>query len=190
MRYFELREKIKQNVFNFLDVVKFFPQENEHNLKIQINRFIKAGYIKRIKRGLYAFDLSLVDELELANKLYSPSYISLETALSYYGVIPEVSLGVTSVSTVTTKKIENQFGTFYFVKIDHKLFFGYKIVSRQKNEGSFLIAEKEKALLDFFYCRKISKIESLRLNFEEFDYDIYKKYSKEYPEWVEKIKIR
>src|SRR3989344_3513323 len=66
-------------------------------------RYSKQGFIVRVKRGLYAFPDALPPELYLANKLYGPSYISREFALSYHGIIPETVYEITSVTTKSTR---------------------------------------------------------------------------------------
>ena len=189
MKFLELREIIKGNLFTFLDVVKFFPEENPGLVKTQLARFVQKGLIKRIKRGLFCFDESQLDELELANFLYQPSYISLETALNYSGIIPDIPRAVTSVCLTTTKKISNQFGSFYYAKIKPALFFGFLKVKSPVSENYFNLARKEKALLDYFYLRKIKKTDDLRLDLKDLDIKRYKKYSQYLPRWVQKIKL-
>ncbi|MEK7120088.1 MAG: hypothetical protein AAB824_00935, partial [Patescibacteria group bacterium] len=54
-----------------------------------LHRYKKQGFILQLKQGLYVFPDILPPDVYIANKLYSPSYISLEFALSYHGVIPE-----------------------------------------------------------------------------------------------------
>src|SRR3989344_4847720 len=68
-----------------------------------LHRYKKRGFILQIKRGLYVFPDVLPPDVYIANKLYSPSYISLEFALSYHGVIPETVYEITSVTTKTTR---------------------------------------------------------------------------------------
>lgn len=187
MKYIELRQEIKQNVFSFIDIVKHFSKENETSLKTQIIRLIKKGLVKRIKRGIYCFDLSQIDELALAYILYSPSYISLETALNYYGIIPDISQTVTLINYTTTKTIKTPIGNYNYHKIKKELFFGFKKVSSVK-EGYITIAEKEKALLDYFYLRKITSILELRLDLTNINFGLYDKFSKFYPNWLPKIK--
>ena len=189
MKYLELRNHIKLNLFTILDIKKYFPEESEALLKIQLSRFRSKGYISKIKRGLYCFDPRAVEEFELAGKLYYPSYISLESALNYYGMIPDIPQSVTCLSLTNTKKMSNQFGTFHYIKIKPELFWGYQSKGVTDKGDNFLIAEKPKALLDFFYIRKIRNIQDLRLDLTDFDFDIYRKYMKLFPDWVQKIKI-
>jgi len=187
MKFLELQQSIKLNLFTIEDLVKYFPDDSPINLRTQLSRLTKKKLIYRIKRGLYCFDPQKVDELELANILYLPSYVSVETALNYYGIIPDIPQGITSVTTITSKKIQTIFGVYHYLKIDPKLFFGFNIIKSQ--EGYLKIAKKEKALLDFFYLRRIKRISNLRLNFKDFNFYLYKKYAKSFPDWVKKIKL-
>lgn len=123
MRYLELQKAINTNIFTLLDVEKYFFGENPHAIRTQLSRFAKRKMIKQIKRGLYCFDKSKIDEYILANKLYQPSYVSLESALEYYGIIPDVTQAVTSINLTTFKKFSNEFGRFYYSKIQQSLFF-------------------------------------------------------------------
>jgi len=185
MKYLELQGKITTNIFTYLDVLKNFADEKPSLIKIQLGRFTKKKYITSIKRGWYCFDPHNIDELRLASFLYQPSYISLESALNYYGLIPDIPQTVTSLSPTTTKSIKNQFGNFFYTKIKQTLFWGYDKIT----DENILMAKKEKALLDYFYIRKINSIADLRLDLKQIDLKIYKKYLKFYPVWVSKIKI-
>lgn len=187
MEYLELKSRLKSNLFTVLDVAKYFPEEFASNIKIQLSRFTKRGLIQRIKRGLYAFDLTAIDEMAMAQLLYQPSYISLESALFYYGLIPDVAQVVTSVTPTTTKTIATSFGKYQYAKITPKLFFGYKVVSGGKENQSVNMAEKEKALLDYFYIRRIKSTADLRIDLSKVDKTIYHRYARYYPSWVGKI---
>lgn len=190
MKYLDLRNTIKQNIFTVLEVKQYFTNEVSEKVIIQLSRFSRKGLITPIKRGLYCFDQSQIDEFELASKLYKPSYVSCETALNYYGIIPDVPSELVSVTLVTTKYFSNDWGKFRYLKIKKGLFWGFTQVKLAANDGYFLIAEKEKALLDFFYFRKIKRVDDLRLNLREVDNDLYLKYASFYPKWVGRIKIR
>lgn len=188
MKFLELQKTIPQNVFTFLDVVKFFPADSPQLIKTQLSRFAERGLICQIKRELYCFDAEKVDELVLANKLYQPSYVSLETALNYYGVIPDVPQSVTSVTVVTSKRIATEMGNFYYSKINQALFFGWSSVATEDAQY-FKIALPEKALLDYFYIRRVKTAHDLRLNLKEFNMILYQKMVREYPEWVQGITL-
>lgn len=184
MKYLNLRKLIEGNVFGVLDVVKLFPDEKPEAIRTQLYRLAKRGHIFPIKRGLYCFGKNKIDEFELAGKLYSPSYISLETALNFYGVIPDVPIAVRSVTPITTKKIETDLGDYYYLKIDQKLFFGF-------SQTPFAIAHKEKALLDYFYLRKVRKVTpEARLQLTDWDWKRYYEYAAVFPGWVRQIKLQ
>jgi len=159
-----------------------------HKVKIynyQLSLWQKMGEIERLKNGLYAFSdkKKFLRPEEIAFLMYEPSYISLETALGFYGLIPEIVFSVTSVSTKTTRFFSNIFGNFSYRKIKSELFFGY--VPYQTEYGKYLMAEPEKALLDYFYFNlgKINNaddISELRLNCDELNKIINRKKIKQY----------
>lgn len=139
----------------------------------QIDRWAKKGYLRKIKRGFYTLEQHRADEQFLfytANKIYSPSYISLETALKYYGLIPEEVFQLTSVSTKKTTKFYTPVGNYSYRHIKPELFFGYRIVESENHQ--ILLAEPEKAILDYLYLNSFLKtaddFRSLRINREEF----------------------
>lgn len=185
MKYLDLQSRIKTNIFTYLDVLKLFSDEKPSLIKTQLGRFTKKKYISNIKRGWYYFDPQKIDELRLANLLYQPSYVSLESALNFHGLIPDIPQTVTSLSPTTTKSIKNQFGNFSYTKIKSSLFWGYNKIT----DENILMAKKEKALLDYFYIRKINSIADLRLDLKQINLKLYKKYLKFYPFWVSKIKL-
>ncbi|MBU4350766.1 hypothetical protein L6250_01055 [Candidatus Parcubacteria bacterium] len=122
-----------------------------------LHRYKKRGFILQIKRGLYAFPDALPSDLYIANKIYSPSYISLEFALAYHGVIPEIVYEITSVTTKATRrfKVKVLGKIFSYRKIKKVAYTGYNI---QKLQGiSFNIADAEKAFVDENYLRLLSK---------------------------------
>jgi predicted transcriptional regulator of viral defense system len=187
MRYFDLKQKLPDMVFTPLEVAKFFPVESADQIKIQLARFAKRNLLTRLKRGLYVYKESQIDELALAGVIYQPSYVSLESALFYYGIIPDITQRVTSVTTITTKEIKTNMGIYSYAKVEPKLFFGYSIIQTGKVPSSFYLAEKEKALLDYFYLRKIQKIEINRFNFTLLNMKKYRQYASFYPEWTGRI---
>lgn len=183
MRYLELRKLLTGNIFGIVDAVKLFPGEKPPTVRTQLYRFAKKGLIFALKRGLYCFDKSKIDEIELAGHLYSPSYVSLETALNYYGVIPDIPMAVRCVTPITTKKIATSLGDYYYLKIDRKLFFGF-------SRAPFALAFKEKALLDYFYLRRIRNVSpEMRLSLSDWDWKRYHEYAGHFPKWVQEIKL-
>ena len=70
----------------------------------------------------------------LANRIYQPSYISRESALAHYLVIPESVLGVTSVSSRKTRQFETQWGRLTYRSIKPGLMFGYRVVEKREDQ--------------------------------------------------------
>jgi predicted transcriptional regulator of viral defense system len=112
--------------------------------------------VRTLKRGLY----TLCDEDRaakfsrhyLANQLYMPSYISLESALSYYNIIPEGVYAITSVSSKKTQQFNNAFGQFIYHHVDPELFGDFVLLHDEFNNPVY-IASKERAIIDFLYLK-------------------------------------
>lgn len=141
-------------IFSFEDLLAFFPDEKKANLKREIFRWKEKKRLYALKRGLYELtyprDFNIPD-MYVANILYSPSYVSLETALSHYSIIPEVSMAVTSITTKPTRRFRNKHGLFVYHTVHPSVFAGYYIL---KSGGFDIhIAEPEKALIDFLYFK-------------------------------------
>ncbi len=155
MNFLELQTKAKTYpIFRVADVLKWFPETRKANVLNQLNLWTKKGHIERLRKSLYVLkDYAVKDSFILANLLYAPSYISLETALHVYGMIPEIPFRTTSVTQRKTKMFSTQrYGTFQYHHIKPELFFGFQTVSSQ-NLYSYHIAFPEKALFDYLYLR-------------------------------------
>jgi predicted transcriptional regulator of viral defense system len=125
------------------------------NPRVKINNLLKKGEIIRVKKGLYVFGPKLAREPfskeTLANLIYGPSYISLEYALSFYGLIPERIETVTSVTNKRKKLFNTPIGIFSYRYINPSIYpYGITIYEVDKHH-SLLIATKEKALSDILY---------------------------------------
>ena len=158
-------------VFSLKDVRKVLPSCN----RIQLDRWEKKGYLTKIRRGFYCFSDQKGDPnflLYAASKLYAPSYISLETALKQYGLLPEEIFQVTSVSTKKMTHFETPIGNFRYRHMKPGLFWGYKIVESRPGNPGILLAEPEKAILDYLYVHPQLKtahdFEGMRINVDEF----------------------
>jgi len=170
MRFMQFKQKFNDfTCFNLQEIRKI---DRNFDLR-RLNEWQKKGYIKKIRREHYIFSNKKIDELTLffiANKIYTPSYISLEMALSYYNLIPETVYGITSVTSQKTKTFKTFLSDFVYRHIRSDLFFGYKLVKHQK--FTYKIADLEKAILDFFYLNPDFKTENdiaeLRINIDEF----------------------
>jgi len=149
----KLKEK-NIKIFSVLDFRRVFDIDYELAKKT-IFRYVKKKIFIKAKKGLYFLANNLPFDFEIANKLYQPSYISFETALSFYGIIPETIFEITS----ATPKISRQFIAnslkFSYKKIKKECFLGYK-PEKIKN-AIILVAEPEKALADFLYFVALKK---------------------------------
>lgn len=151
-------------VFSIKDIEKYFTTFDSRRLV----EWQQKGYIIKLRRGYYCFAGNLNNENSLffaANKIYSPSYISLESALSFYGMIPEGVFTITSITSMNTANFETSIGAFNYRHLKNRLFFGYTLIKYQNTV--FKLAEAEKAILDFLYLNKIDsldELEEIRLN--------------------------
>ncbi len=168
---------LDQVCFTSSQVYAAYPQFDKNNLW----RWVKKGYLIKLRQGYYLFEESaqLPDvTFYVANCMYKPSYISLQTALSYHGLIPETVVGITCVSPMKTAAFKNKLDTFTYKKVKERLFKGYEMIPFGKGK-TFLMASPEKAWLDFLYLFPMYRTEKellhLRLNEdilnETFDFD-------------------
>lgn len=120
-----------------------------------ISRWVKQGKLIQLRQGMYAFPDVKQDgdaPFYIANKLYTPSYISIHSALAFYGMIPEAVVQITSVGSRKTNFFENELGQFSYHTIKREAMFGYTIEqSAFHPTWGMLIAEREKAILDLLY---------------------------------------
>lgn len=127
--------------------------EDPQNIRCQVQYWRRLGHLILLKRGAYILSNDLRKQSLsmgfISNFLLSPSYISLEYALSYYDLIPEAVMVYTSVSTKKTTKFKTPLGVFDYRSIKEGLFFGFTKVTDQGQD--YFIAYPEKAILDFFY---------------------------------------
>ncbi len=139
------------------------------SIKVQISRWQKSGKLIQLRRGLYLlaepYRKINIYELYLASILTKPSYISLEKALEYHGMIPESVPIYTSVTTKRPGRFETPIGIFDYRHIHVSYFWGYEPVT--VNQQTAFMATPEKALLDLFYLKvstaSMDYLEELRL---------------------------
>lgn len=130
-----------------LDMLKDYKRPND-----KISELIKKGDLILLKKGLYIpgenIDIAVPEPFLIANYLLSPSYISLETALSYWGLIPERVYAISSVAMKHSKKIKTPVGrfTYRFMPLPYYTF-GIKSVELVSGQVA-LVATPEKALCD------------------------------------------
>ena len=153
--YFEKVIKEKGfSYFSLYDLERIFSSHRS-SLKKFLTRKLKEEKIVRLKRNLYCLADKKPSDYLIANVLYQPSYLSLEWALSFYSIIPEVIYPITSVTTKPTREFNVLNRVFFYQTIKKEAFTGYFI--NQSGDGSFLIATPEKALADYLYFVHLKK---------------------------------
>jgi len=123
-----------------------------------IKRALACGEVVHVRRGLYCLASKYLREkvslLVLAQRIYGPSYLSLETALSYHRWIPEAVYTITSAALERSREFATPLGQFSFARVPQNVF--YTQVTRvEKQAGqSFLLASPLKALADYVYVHR------------------------------------
>lgn len=120
-----------------------------------IKRNVKSGLFIKLRNTFYSLKDATPPHFFVANKLYQPSYISLETALSHYGVIPERVYTITSVTTKPTREYSTPLGAFSYQRIKREAYRGYRAVPI--DGATILFADPEKALADYLYFVDIKR---------------------------------
>ena len=163
-----------QGCFNINQVLLWEKDFDRNNL----TRWCHKGLLVKLRNGHYAFPkYRQVPGFAryVAGQIYSPSYISLHSALSFYGIIPEEVVQLTSVSTLKTATFKNEFGTFQYQNVKESLFFGYEIKPLADGRG-VLMATPEKAILDLLYLNSYymteQDMEELRLDEDYLQNDL------------------
>jgi len=164
--------------FTSQDVATLFPGSDDRRYGL-VRRAIASGEIIHIRRGLYClarkYQKKGLNLYALAQHVYGPSYVSLESALSWHGWIPEAVHSITNASSKKSKEFKTPLGLFSYDHIPQELF--YSEVKRFTDESGnvFLMASPLKALADYVYVRKKDwagiepVIGSLRIETEEFE---------------------
>lgn len=168
MNYTAFRERLHHyRIFSVNDIKKSFADFDSRRLV----EWQEKGFIRKVINRWYVFADAKVDDnmkFWIANRIYQPSYISLESALSYYILIPEAVYTTTSLTSNKTISFDTSVGNYAYRHIKPSLFFGYQVVEWQG--FPIKIAEIEKVMLDYLYLNTNIKTEQdldgLRLNVE------------------------
>jgi predicted transcriptional regulator of viral defense system len=148
-------------------------------LRMQLSRWVKSGKLIQLTKGLYTlaepYAKAPPHPFVLANAMKRASYVSLQSALGYYGMIPEHVPTVTSVTTQRPQQVETPLGLFAFQHIQRNWFHGYEQIDLGAGQKAF-VATPEKALLDLVYLTPgadgFDFLVELRLqNVENLDFD-------------------
>ncbi len=167
MSFIEFRNKLLPLAcFTTNQVYASYPGFDRNNLV----RWVRKGYLIRLRQGYYTFPEYKESKdftLYFSNIIYKPSYISLQTALSFYGIIPEAVPEITSVTTLKTKTFSNDLGVYSYKNIKPDMMFGYDL--REMEGGRrIMFATPEKSLADLLYLYPFynteCELEELRLD--------------------------
>lgn len=149
----------------------FSPEEFRRFFGVTLSaarEFIKGhnrDLFLKLRNGLYALRSDPPQELEIANRIYGPSYVSLEYALAYYRLIPETVYTITSATTKITREFTAQGKSYEYSRIKREAYTGYRLV--KEGRARILMAVPEKALVDYCYfvdLRLKSLNDRLRVN--------------------------
>ena len=143
--------------FNINQVLLWEKTFDRNNL----TRWCRKGLLVKLRNQYYAFpEYRRVPGFSryIANQMYTPSYISLHSALSFYGMIPEEVVQFTNVTTLKTATFKNAFGSFHYQNVKPAMFFGYEIKTMQDGRR-LMFSTPEKALIDLLYLNSYYKSE-------------------------------
>lgn len=141
--------KIDKTVFSFHDLLIRFPQEDVHNFQEKINYYVKTGDLYRIRKGLYALDKNY-NKLEVANKIFIPSYISFETVLFSSGLIYQYYKDI-FIASYLKRSVEADGQTYVYRKLKMEILVNTSGIILEK---AYSIASTERAFLDMLYNEK------------------------------------
>ena len=168
MNFWQLRNQFYDLAcFNVNQVYAWQPNFEKNNL----TRWTKQNLLVKLRNSWYSFPdyfKTCSFQYFVSNKIYTPSYISLHSALAFYGIIPEAIVRTTAVSSLKKANFENAFGSFLYQQILPELMFGYE----QKtflNNRNLIFATPEKAILDllYLYPQYNNEQEIIELRFDE-----------------------
>lgn len=129
---------------------------NPADVRRQLARWTRAGRLYQLRRGVYApappFRKAKPHPFLVANRMVRGSYVSCQSALAFYGLIPEHVPVVTSVTTRRPARYDTPLGSYEFRHIKRELLRGYRLTTLQAGQQAF-VAGPEKALLDLIYLQ-------------------------------------
>jgi len=163
--FLEKLRKIDKDYFTLNDLAKIW-QGKKAVLKVILSRLIKANKLKKIQRNVYILPEKTSEIEKIANELYSPSYLSFESALSRWGILSQIPYTLTFAAPLKTKTLIFDGQRIEYRQLKKELIFGFL------SKDGLYIAEPEKVLLDTFYLASMGK---LKINFENLEYDKIKK---------------
>ncbi len=151
MKTIELKNALPLNIFSH-EMLYSLLEKSVSNVNEKISNLVRNKELIRLKKGFYTFSKPYqtkpINLISVANTLYSPSYVSFDYALSYYGMIPERVSEVTSATSKNEKLFDTPIGRFSYKKISLEAYsLGIDWIYDDVDGGKF-IATTEKALCD------------------------------------------
>ena len=142
-----------------------------------ITRLIDDKILLKVEKNKYLLNNSKINDFELANFLQTPSYVSFETALNYYGVLPQFPYEITSATSKKTNQKKFQDKIFSYIHIDKTLYWGYN------KKDNFLITTVEKAFLDQIYLssKGFKRISLTEIDTSKLKRNVLMQYIKQFP---------
>src|SRR5574344_1185429 len=175
MKTIELKNVLPLSVFSH-EMVSSILEKSFSNVNEKISNLIRNGDLIRLKKGFYTFSkpyqTKAIDLISAANSLYTPSYVSFDYALSFYGMIPERVTEITSATSRNEKLFETPVGRFSYKKVPLQAYSLGVDWMYDENDGGRFIATPEKALCDKIrYDRGIGTLTQGAM-FEYLKYDL------------------
>ena len=159
-KFLKKLKKIGKSYYTLADLSKIYPGKKD-SLKVLLSRLTKKKRILRLKRDIYILPENFSQIEKIANQIYFPSYLSFESALSYFGILSQIPYTLTFATSLKTKKFTLLNTPIEYCQIKKELFFGYFL------KDGLYIAFPEKALLDILYFVSLGK---LKINLKNVDF--------------------
>jgi predicted transcriptional regulator of viral defense system len=184
----QIRAMVPGDIFTDTEVTGLIGG-SEHRRYGLVKRALAEGSLLQLRRGVYGFakfyQHAPLSHFEAAQKIYSPSYVSLESALAHHGWTPEAVYTTTSISLKRSKSFETPIGKFSYTRIPEFSFIG---VERVASIPVFLVATPTKAIADYVVVHKVELLpnqlrESLRIeedHWKKLSYNLLEQISESY----------
>ncbi|MBU0534985.1 hypothetical protein KKC62_02345 [Patescibacteria group bacterium] len=137
-------QKYKKDFYTIRDLQNIFNVPVK-SLRVQLSRWCKRGVFIRLTKGIYTPYNTDIEVDKVANQIYYPSYLSFESALSYYGILSQIPYTLTFATQKKSKKLVLKDTQIEYTQLANRLFFGYIL------ENGIYLATPEKALMDTIY---------------------------------------
>jgi len=191
MKFEKLVEKFSEAPFFELEEIREISTDSGSQLNNQLSQWTKQDKILRLRRRKYLLGSQYrkftPSNYYISNYLYRPSYVSLETALQYYDLIPEAVATVHSVTPKHGREWQNDLGRFVYRSVKRDRFWGYREdrLDSIPSQNRFFIARPEKAILDLIYLNngewtKARLREARFQSLEILDYEILQKFANKF----------